>query len=359
MKETEYYSEKKKGLLGTIVFHTIVLLLLIFLGFFTPLPLPGEEGILVNFGDSETGLGEREPAPARRQQQTIPPPQREERKSTPPPTQTTPPPVQQSKPEPANEVAMTQDYEETVAINAANEKKREEEQKREEELKEQRRIEQEAIKKQQEEEAERQRIAEAERLRQEEIERQRQEEAARIAREEAERKAREEAERQQREEEQRKINEINSRAAGAFANSGNASGGTGTGDGKSQGVTFPGGNQGVPTGDPNANRYGQGGSGSGDQGSGISFSLSGRSALSLPKPQYPGDDAGVVVVKVTVDRTGRVTSAEAGVRGTTIMDKSFWNEARQAALKARFNEASSNDAPAFQQGTISYRFVLD
>ena len=47
-----------------ITFHVIVLLLLIFLGFFTPLPLPGEEGILVNFGNSENGLGDREPSPA-------------------------------------------------------------------------------------------------------------------------------------------------------------------------------------------------------------------------------------------------------------------------------------------------------
>jgi len=359
MKETEYYSEKRKGLIGTIVFHVIILLLLIFLGFFTPLPLPGEEGILVNFGDSETGLGEREPAPARRQQQTPPPPpQKEEQKSTPPPQQTTPPPVQQSKPEPAKEVAMTQDYEETVAIDAADKKKREEEErKKQEELAEQRRREQEALKKKEEEEAERKRIEDAERKRQEEMARQQREEQERIAREEAERKAREEAERKQREEEQRKINEINSRTAGAFANSGNASGGTGSGDGKSQGVTFPGGNQGVPTGDPNANKYGPGGSGSGDQGSGISFSLSGRSALSLPKPNYPGDDAGLVVVKVTVDKNGRVTSAEPGAQGTTIMDKSFWNEAKQAALKAKFN--IDNNAPAFQQGTISYRFVLD
>jgi len=360
MKETEYYSEKRKGLIGTIVFHVIILLLLIFLGFFTPLPLPGEEGILVNFGDSETGLGEREPAPARRQQQTPPPPpQKEEQKSTPPPQQTTPPPVQQSKPEPAKEVAMTQDYEETVAIDAADKKKREEEErKKQEELAKQRRREQEALKKKQEEEAERKRIEDAEKKRQEEIARQQREEQERIAREEAERKAREEAERKQREEEQRKINEINSRTAGAFANSGNASGGTGSGDGKSQGVTFPGGNQGVPTGDPNANKYGPGGSGSGDQGDGPSFSLGNRTARgSWPKPRYPGDDAGNVVVRIKVDRNGNVVSAEAGAPGTTISDERFHKAAEEAALKAKFN--IDNNAEPFQFGTITYRFVLD
>jgi len=351
MKETEYYSERKKGIIGTIIFHVIVLLLLIFLGFFTPLPLPGEEGILVNFGNSENGLGDREPSPARQKEPTPTPapPKREEQKATPPPA-VTPPPTPKSNPQPAKEVAMTQDYEKTVAIEAAEKKKKEEERKKQEQLAEDRR-------KQQAEEAEKKALADAEAKRKAEADAKAKAEAQAKAKAEAERKAKEEAERKRLEEEQQKINEINSRTQGAFAKSGNGSGGTGSGDGKSQGVTFPGGNQGVPTGDPNANNYGQGGSGSGNQGSGISFSLSGRSAISLPKPQYPGNDAGVVVVKVTVDKTGKVTSAEAGVQGTTIMDQKFWNEAKQAALKARFNVSES--APAFQQGTISYRFVLD
>lgn len=79
--------------------------------------------------------------------------------------------------------------------------------------------------------------------------------------------------------------------------------------------------------------------------------------MSLPRPKFPGDDEGTVVVKITVDKNGRVTSAEPGARGTTIMNQKFWNEAKQAALKAKFN--TSESAPAFQQGTISYRFVLD
>ncbi len=65
----------------------------------------------------------------------------------------------------------------------------------------------------------------------------------------------------------------------------------------------------------------------------------------------------MVVVKITVDKNGKVTNAEPGVQGTTIMNQRFWNEAKQAALKAKFN--TSENAPAYQQGTISYRFVLD
>lgn len=358
MEGREEYSEKKKGMVGTIVFHTILLLLLIFLGFFTPLPLPGEEGILVNFGNSENGFGDLEPSPARNQKQTPPPPKREEKKTTPPPAkQTPPPPVSQPEPQPAKEVAMTQDYEKTVAINAADEKKREEERKKQEELDKQRKIEQENIKRQQEEEAERKRLAEIERKKKEEADRKAREEAERLAREEAARKAAEEAERQRKAEEQRKINDINSRTAGAFANSGDGSGGEGSGKGKSQGVTFPGGNQGVPTGDPNANKYGPGGSGSGDSGDGVSWSLSGRSSSSLPKPNYPGNDAGKVVVTVRVNNNGQVISAEPGAKGTTIMSQAYWNEAKQAALKARFN--SDPKAPAVQTGTITYTFRLD
>ena len=319
----DYIREHKRGIIGTIIFHAIVLLLLIFLKFFTPLPLPGEEGILVNFGTSENGLGDVEPSPANSEPSPAEPVEEQE--------ETAPPVVSQPKPQPkpaeAKEQIMTQDYEKTAAIEAAENKKKIEDQKRKDLL-----AEQERIKKQK---------AEDERIRKAEAEK--------IAKAETEKKAREE--------QQRKINEINSRAQGAFASKGTGTGGKGTGTGTSQGATFPGGNQGVPTGDPNATNYGQGGLGGGSKGTGTSFSLDGRSASSLPKPKYPGDDEGIVVVKITVDKNGTVTAAEPGARGTTIMEQQFWAEAKQAALKAKFN-ADSN-APAFQQGTITYKFVLD
>jgi colicin import membrane protein len=328
----EYIREHKRGIIGTAIFHIIVLLILLFLGFFTPLPLPGEEGILVNFGESETGLGEIEPSPAESEAAPVQPVQQEEIEEVAPPPVTSPP-KPQPKPAAAKEAAMTQDFEKTASIDAAENKKRIEEKKEKDLLEEQRRAE----------------VKEAERIKNAEAEKIRKAEAEKIAKAEADRKAKEE--------QQRKINAINSRAQGAFASTGNGTGGKGQGEGKSQGVTFPGGNQGVPTGDPNSNNYGDGGSGNGSKGSGVSFSLSGRTASTLPKPKYPGDDEGLVVVKVTVDKNGNVTAAEPGTRGTTIMNQKFWEEAKQAALKARFN--TDNNAPAYQQGTISYRFVLD
>lgn len=319
----DYIREHKRGIIGTVVFHAIVLLLLIFLKFFTPLPLPSEEGILVNFGTIENGLGNIEPSPANSDPSPAEPV--EEQQETAPPVVSQPKP--QPKPAEAKEQIMTQDYEKTAAIEAAENKKKVDDQKRKDLL-----AEQDRIKKQRVEEE-------------------------RIKKAEAEKIAKTDAEAKKKAEDQRKINEINSRTQGAFASKGTGTGGKGTGTGTSQGTTFPGGNQGVPTGDPNATTYGQGGLGGGNKGSGTSFSLDGRSASSLPKPKYPGDDEGVVVVKITVDKNGTVTAAEPGARGTTIMEQQFWAEAKQAALKAKFNNAP--DAPAFQQGTITYRFVLD
>jgi len=64
-----------RGILGTIVFHLGLLLLLLFLALRTPLPLPGEEGVLVNLGFEETGMGtdqQEQPAPAEPLLQPVP-----------------------------------------------------------------------------------------------------------------------------------------------------------------------------------------------------------------------------------------------------------------------------------------------
>ncbi len=49
--------DKWKALLGTIIFHGLVVLALMFLALSTPLPLPGEQGVEVSLGSSGTGLG--------------------------------------------------------------------------------------------------------------------------------------------------------------------------------------------------------------------------------------------------------------------------------------------------------------
>lgn len=48
---------RKKGLIGSVIFHLLVLLSFFFMALHTPLPLPGEEGVEVSLGNSETGSG--------------------------------------------------------------------------------------------------------------------------------------------------------------------------------------------------------------------------------------------------------------------------------------------------------------
>lgn len=77
---------------------------------------------------------------------------------------------------------------------------------------------------------------------------------------------------------------------------------------------------------------------------------------SLPRPGYGVQAEGTVVVKIWVDQYGQVTKALPGAEGTTVTDKNLWQAARKAALGANFN--MSSDAPALQEGTITYIFRL-
>lgn len=76
----------------------------------------------------------------------------------------------------------------------------------------------------------------------------------------------------------------------------------------------------------------------------------------LPTPNYTYQAEGTVVVKVWVDNYGNVTKAIAGEEGTTITDAKLWSAARAAAMGAHFNQTA--DAPALQEGTITYVFKL-
>ena len=77
---------------------------------------------------------------------------------------------------------------------------------------------------------------------------------------------------------------------------------------------------------------------------------------SLPKPSYQVQESGTVVVTIWVDQYGKVVKAQAGADGTTVTDKNLWAAARNAAMGTRFKQKM--DAPAMQQGTITYVFKL-
>ncbi len=57
MKEIWNDKDRRKGLIGTLVFHAILLLLFLFVGLTYLDPKP-EDGIVINFGNSETGMGD-------------------------------------------------------------------------------------------------------------------------------------------------------------------------------------------------------------------------------------------------------------------------------------------------------------
>jgi len=101
-----------------------------------------------------------------------------------------------------------------------------------------------------------------------------------------------------------------------------------------------------------------GGTGTGtgtDKGNGVSFSLEGRNVLYLQKPEYNYQSAGIVVVAITVDKTGTVTNAVPGAKGGTTLDDYLLQVARKAALQSKFTPKP--DA-SIQKGTITYHFVL-
>ena len=307
----KFPSEKKKGLAGSLIIHTLLLLVLVFAGFKIPPPFGYEEGILVNFGTDETGFGLIEPGPLL---QVSLPSSSAVRSSRPRPATTT------------GEQLLTQTTEDAPSVVGNVDPN-----------------------------AERRRLEQAE--------------AERISREEADRIRREEeriaAERQR---EANIANNIRDALAGTQNTAGSSegvAGGRNIGStSNSEGIAGGTGNQGVPTGSLDSNVRGDGGTGSGNSGTGsgsggtaVSYSLGDRrSQGALPLPRYEQQVAGRVVVQISVDREGRVTQATPGVQGSTTLNSELLNAARTAAMQARFERAPN--APITQGGTITYNFVL-
>jgi len=157
----------------------------------------------------------------------------------------------------------------------------------------------------------------------------------------------------------KKAEEIGNRTKNLFG--GGGTGGSGNSNTSSgQGTGQSGGSQGNPFGNPDAtNREGSGsGSGSGGSGSGSgenSYSLAGRSLVGgLIKPTYNVYEEGKIVVTVIVDQEGTVVSAIIG-SGTNIDNPTLRNAAIEAAKKTKFNKITSEK---HQSGIITYMFKL-
>ncbi|MES2545453.1 MAG: energy transducer TonB [Bacteroidota bacterium] len=126
----------------------------------------------------------------------------------------------------------------------------------------------------------------------------------------------------------------------------NGGGGSGTGSGGGNGS-----GQGLGTGSGYGNGNGSGtGNGNGN------YQLGGRKALNKPQPNYLCNEQGIVVVQISVDKSGRVISANPGVRGTTNAAKCLLDQAKIAAMNTKWQ--SDNTAPEKQVGKIIYSFKL-
>jgi outer membrane biosynthesis protein TonB len=260
------------------------------LGFSAPPPRDIEEGIEVNFGLEETGVGLIEPSGTKSQEESVP-----AAKSA-------------STPGYVEESILTQEHEEApevIKTDPAVEKKRLGQ-------------------------------IEAEKARRAEIEMERT------------RREQEEIERKKIEAEQKRLADIIDKTRNALEGAINS--GTNT---NSEGVKEGEGNQGSPTGSTGSRNHSDG-SGYGNKG--VSYVLDGREFRKLPRPEYNYQAEGKVVVEVSVDRSGKVVQAIAGIKGSNTLDEYLLRVAREAALEAQFD--ASPDAPAIQKGSITYIFIL-
>jgi colicin import membrane protein len=230
-------SERGKGLAGTAVVHLILFLLLVLVSFSVPTPPEMEEGILVNFGTDETGIGMIEPSPPAVQEVT----------STPPPSNAT---VRTQ-----DDPLLTQDSEEAPEVK---------------------KVDPEAVKKRLEK-------IEADKIRRAELE------AERVI------KAAEETERKRVEAEMKRQADIMNRTKNALANSKNA--GTNS---TSEGVAGGAGNQGVQSGSVDSKVRGDGG-GSGDKGISFKLQGRRVQLLPIPKYDSQKEGKVVVEVSVDRD----------------------------------------------------------
>jgi len=289
---------KKKSFTLTTALLSVLLLLLFYIGL-TYMDPPIENGISVNFGTMEFGMGDEQPKEKIRSEPLdIPEPPNVQEEEV---QEAVPEEVQEEvveKEQPAEKV-LTQESEESIKIKQQQEAKR------------------------------------------------KADTAAKKAKAEADRIAREkrEAEEQKIKEQEAKKAELDKLMGGLNKSDGSASG--------SEGDDNKPGDKGQPDGDPYATSYyGSPGSGSGTGG----YGLNGRSLVSKGKVQQECNQEGRVVVKIVVDRNGKVISAIPGVKGTTNNNPCLLDPAKKTAFMHKWNLDSN--APSQQVGFVVVNFKL-
>jgi len=299
MKYFETKHEKDSAKITALI--TVILVLLLFIVGQPYTETPEEYGVAVNFGTTDFGSGNVQPKE---------------------PIKSTPQEIEEEPAEPVEEV----EQEETVAEESSPAETKAEEvltQESAEEI---------AMKKQKAKEAAAQKAKE---------------EAERKAKAEAERKERErkEAEEKKRKEEERKKKELDALIGGVSNSDGTASGSEGDDDSP--------GDKGQIDGNPYANSYyGTPGSGSG----GLGYGLNGRGRATYNTQKQDCNEDGRVIVKIVVNREGRVIEATPGVRGTTNSAACLLSPAKKIALSHKWRPDPK--APSKQIGFVKIEFKL-
>ena len=332
---------KKRGKTTSYVLHGLFLILL-FIPFFTfPDPPPGMQGVLVNLGMPDQGEGTDNAPPPKASStatkpKTAPPPPPPPPKSEPKPNKPTPtkPKPEPVKEEPAQKEVVTDDNSKEIAILREKERKKKEEERRKQEQADKQQQEEDRQKRIEEEQERREEEAQERKERAEELARQK--EAAEKARRKAEAEAKAKAEADARAKAEA---DARAEAAGLFGGSGKGKGNTGTS-----------GNQGDPNGDPNSDILEGISTGSGKIGGG----LGSRGVLSAPDVSDNTQKSGRVVVRVCVDSSGKVISADFTQKGSTTSDSQLRATAIRNAKKYKFAKGSIDK----QCGTITYDFKL-
>ena len=301
---------KKKSLTLTTLLLSILLLVLFYIGL-TYMDPPIENGISVNFGTTDFGSGRVQPKERVRSEPLETPLVEPTKQEVSEAVEKVPEKVQEEQVKEApSEKVLTQEDEESIRIKQAQEAKRKAdaaaaEQKRKAEA------------------AEQKAKAEAEQIAQQK------------------REAEEQA-RQEQEAKKRKLDEL---MGGLNKSNGTASG--------SEGDDNRAGDKGSPDGDPYATSYyGSPGSGSGTGG----YGLNGRSLVDKGKVPQECNESGRVVVKIVVDRSGKVISATPGVKGTTNNAPCLLEPAKRTAFMHKWNLDSN--APSQQIGFVVVNFKL-
>lgn len=87
----------------------------------------------------------------------------------------------------------------------------------------------------------------------------------------------------------------------------------------------------------------------------VYYNLAGRYHLQLPIPIYKCENAGIVVINISVNQAGDITEYSFNEEQSSTTSPCLYEAALDAIKRTRFNPDSS--APRKQEGTISYQFV--